>query len=555
MKILILCHSFNSLTQRIFVELNKEHLVSIEFDINEAIYESAVNLFNPDLIIAPFLKRKIPKNIWKNYPTLIIHPGIPGDRGPSSLDWAIINEEKTWGVTILSANEEYDGGDIWDFETFDLPPNTSKSSLYRKQITESSVRCLLSTIEKIKNGAQPIPSANFKKTFNPLMLQKDRTIDWNSDSTDTILKKLNASDTRPGILDDINGASVYLFHGVKEKNLRGEIKKILGIRDGAICLGTKDGAIWITHLKKKGEKTLKLPATDVIPIDSPVKEYLAPWHKEETFQEIYYEQIGDVGYLYFDFYNGAISTDQCQRLLSAYKKALTYPTKVLVLMGGEDFWSNGIHLHKIENAISPAEESWQNINAINDLVESIILTTDRLTVSALRGNAGAGGVFLALAFDFVWARQGLILNPHYKSMGNLFGSEYWTYLLPKRIGSLKAREITERKLPMGISEALELGLVDIIFKNPEEIKELSSQLAHDENYPKKLSLKVLNLQRDQKIKPLNLYRQEELEKMRLNFFGFDASYHVARYNFTYNIPHSRTPRHLAPHRGLNFKGA
>jgi putative two-component system protein, hydrogenase maturation factor HypX/HoxX len=555
MKILIFCHSFNSLTQRIFVELNKEHQVSIEFDINEAIYESAVNLFNPDLIIAPFLKRKIPENIWKNYPTLIIHPGIPGDRGPSSIDWAIMNEERSWGVTILSANEEYDGGDIWDFETFDLTPNTSKSSLYRKQITESSVRCLLSTIEKIKKGQKPTPSKNYKKTFNPLMLQKDRAINWNTDSTETILKKLNASDTRPGILDDINGSSVYLFHGVKENNLRGQIKSILGIRDGAICLGTKDGAIWITHLKKKGEQTLKLPATDIIPIDSSIKEYPSPWHKEDTFQEIYYEQIGEVGFLYFDFYNGAFSTDQCQRLLGAYKKALTYPTKVLVLMGGEDFWSNGIHLHKIENAISPAEESWKNINAINDLVESIILTTDRLTVSALRGNAGAGGVFLALASDLVWANQAVILNPHYKSMGNLFGSEYWTYLLPKRIGPIKAHEITDRKLPMGISEALDLGLVDKIFKSNLEIKELSEQLARDENYHKKLSLKASNLDRDQKIKALNFYRQEELEKMRLNFFGFDASYHVARYNFTYNIAHSRTPRHLAPHRGLNFKGA
>lgn len=555
MKVLILCHSFNSLTQRIFVELSKNHLVSIEFDINESIYESAVNIFNPDVIIAPFLKRKIPESIWKNYPTLIIHPGIPGDRGPSSIDWAIMNQEKRWGVTILQANEDFDGGDIWEFETFDLAQNTSKSSLYRKEITQSAVRCLLSTLEKIKNGEKPIPSQKYKTTFNPLMLQKDRAINWNSDSTDTILKKLNASDSRPGILDNINGIPVYLFHGFKEKNLKGKTKEILATRDGAICLGTKDGAIWITHLKKKEEFSLKLPATDVISVSTLIKEYPAPWFKEDTFQEIYYEQIGDVGYLYFDFYNGAISTDQCQKLLEAYKKALTYPTKVLVLMGGEDFWSNGIHLHKIENASSPAEESWKNINAINDLVENIICTTDRLTVSAIRGNAGAGGVFLALASDFVWAEQGVILNPHYKSMGNLFGSEYWTYLLPKRIGTLKAQEITDRKLPMGTTEALELGLVDKIFKNHEEINRRADLLAQDENYNKKIFLKASNLQNDQKIKPLNLYRQEELEKMRLNFFGFDASYHVARYNFTYNIPHSRTPRHLATHRGLNFTGA
>jgi putative two-component system hydrogenase maturation factor HypX/HoxX len=36
--------------------------------------------------------------------------------------------------------------------------------------------------------------------------------------------------------------------------------------------------------------------------------------------------------------------------------------------------------------------------------------------------------------------------------------------------------------------------------------------------------------------------------MRLNFYGFDPSYHVARYNFVCKVPKSRTPFHLAGHR-------
>ena len=36
--------------------------------------------------------------------------------------------------------------------------------------------------------------------------------------------------------------------------------------------------------------------------------------------------------------------------------------------------------------------------------------------------------------------------------------------------------------------------------------------------------------------------------MKLNFYGFDPSYHVARYNFVYKVPHSWTPLHLARHR-------
>jgi hypothetical protein len=35
-------------------------------------------------------------------------------------------------------------------------------------------------------------------------------------------------------------------------------------------------------------------------------------------------------------------------------------------------------------------------------------------IAGLRGNAGAGGAMLALAADRVYARQGVVLNPHYK---------------------------------------------------------------------------------------------------------------------------------------------
>jgi len=36
--------------------------------------------------------------------------------------------------------------------------------------------------------------------------------------------------------------------------------------------------------------------------------------------------------------------------------------------------------------------------------------------------------------------------------------------------------------------------------------------------------------------------------MKRNFYGFDPSYHVARYNFIRKIPKSRTPLTLAAHR-------
>ena len=59
MRILLLCHRFNSLSQRFYCELSeKGHEVSVELDVHPELAIEAVNLYKPDLIIAPFLKRK-----------------------------------------------------------------------------------------------------------------------------------------------------------------------------------------------------------------------------------------------------------------------------------------------------------------------------------------------------------------------------------------------------------------------------------------------------------------------------------------------------------------
>ena len=68
-------------------------------------------------------------------------------------------------------------------------------------------------------------------------------------------------------------------------------------------------------------------------------------------------------------------------------------------------------------------------------MREVIETDSHLVVSALTGDAAAGGVPLALAADHVLAREDVVLNPYYRHMGGLYGSEYWTYLLPRRVGA------------------------------------------------------------------------------------------------------------------------
>jgi hypothetical protein len=249
---------------------------------------------------------------------------------------------------------------------------------------------------------------------------------------------------------------VPLIGGPPEDQLSGQPGTILARRDGAICRATSDGAVWIPQLRRRpapgGPGTFKLPATlalreslDGVP-EIPAPLTLPPGRR--TYRQISYRESGTVGYLEFAFPGGAMSTDQCRRLLAAYRHAQTRPVKVIMLGGPRDFFANGIHLNVIQAADDPGAESWRNINAIDDLVQVILTNTGQLTVAALAGNAAAGfrAQVAALA-------QQLARSPDYPALL-----------------SAKARQLAaaERKCPLDAYRAAELAIMNRNFSDPHE---------------------------------------------------------------------------------------
>jgi len=540
MRILLLVHGFNALSQRVFVALKSAgHLVSIEFDINDDLTREAVALFQPDIILAPYLKRAIPADIWQNHICLVVHPGIVGDRGPSALDRAILRGETRWGVTVLQAVAEMDAGPVWAHREFDMRA-AGKSSLYRREVADAALAAIHEALANIERGGVVVPL----RPFLPMLTQRDRAIDWDADTTEKVVLKIRASDGVPGVRE----GDFFLYDAHPASIKGGDPGEIIATSGPAICFATQDGALWVGHMRAvAGQHGFKLPATRLCSADVPE----IALDSATGYQEISYREEGETGFLRFNFYNGAMSTSQAKRLQRAYKAACARPTKVIVLEGGDDFWSNGIHLNIIEAAPSAAKESWCNINAMDDLAEAIICTRTHLTIAAIGANAGAGGVFLARACDHVWVINTAILNPHYKDMGNLYGSEFWTYLLPRYCGADNAARIAAQRLPMGAREAVSLGLADAAFAQcrrdfDRETAQKAAALAAD--FTALLSAKNNRRDADEARKPLSDYRAEELEKMHRNFFGFDPSYHVARYNFVHKICKSRTPVTLARHR-------
>lgn len=560
MRILLLTHAYNSLTQRIDLELRQcGHDVSLEFDIGDSVTQEAVTLFKPELIIAPYLRRAIPEPVWSRHVCLIVHPGIEGDRGPSALDWATLQQQPEWGVTVLQAQGQMDGGPVWASARFPMRVAT-KASVYRHEVTQAATRCVLLAVQRFASGAF-VPQPPARSQWQPLMRQADRAIDWQQDDSSTVLRRIRAADGFPGVADTLFGQPCHLFDAWPEDTLRGAPGEVIARRETALCRATVDGALWIGHVKRAG--SIKLPTTLAFVSECvAVPEVPLPglWRvPTSTWQDITYDESGGVGFLAFEFYNGAMSTRQCARLRQALAWAKQRPTTVLVLSGGHDFWSNGIHLNVIEaaslSAGSAADASWHNINAMNDLALELLTTRDQITIAAVGGNTGAGGCFLARAADQMWLRDGVLLNPHYKNMGNLYGSEYWTYSLPRRVGLDAARAIMHSRQPLAAQAAVTLGFADVCLPGDVPafqvaVAEQSKKLAMAPDVHAQLARKNKARQDAEALKPLAAYRSEEMAHMHRNFYGFDPSYHVARHHFVYKTLPSWTPRHLARHREL-----
>ncbi|WP_189699398.1 hydrogenase maturation protein [Streptomyces chromofuscus] len=537
MRILLIGSAYNSLTQRVHAELrDRGHGVAVEVTPRGDDIRAAVRRHAPDLVVAPMLKAVVPRAVWSAHTCLIVHPGPVGDRGPSSLDWAVRDGVGEWGVTVLQADEEMDAGPVW--ATASCPvPRVGKSDLYRNEVSDAAVDAVLSAVERFASGRyaplrqDSLPPAPGART-RPVMRQADRRISWADDSTDTVLRTLRAADSQPGVLDELLGGQWFLHGGHREPRLRGRPGELLATRAGAICRATADGAVWIPELRQRtpagAPRACKLPAVTALGARLPA----LPDAEDASWSDIRYREEGPVGVLSFAFPGGAMSTDRCRRLLAAYRAACERPTTLLVLGAERDFFSNGIHLGVIEAAADPAAESWANINAMNDLVEAVLTTADRVVVSAVGGNAAAGGVMLALAADEVWCRSGSVLNPHYRRMG-LYGSEYWTYSLPRRVGAAMAERLTREALPVTAARARDMGLIDRVVecapsRFTAEVTLLAHRLAASPLAQSLLAAKKAECDRREAVTPLAAVRERELIRMRRIFSDPHAAYHALR---------------------------
>ena len=146
----------------------------------------------------------IPKQILNVFPMGIIniHPSLlPKYRGPTPVQTAILNGEKTTGVTIIKLDEEIDHGPILGQEKERILDTDTAESLY-KRLFEKGANLLSEVLNKYLEGDLKPTSQNHRSaTFTKPLTRQDGYIDLSSSSLkiENLKLKIRAYFPWPGV--------------------------------------------------------------------------------------------------------------------------------------------------------------------------------------------------------------------------------------------------------------------------------------------------------------------------------------------------------------------
>jgi putative two-component system hydrogenase maturation factor HypX/HoxX len=539
-RVLLLVSSFNGLSRRAWCALREDgHEVGMLLATGEQDIIDGVLAAAPDLVLCPYLTERVPDPVWRTVPTVVIRPGPVGDAGPSPLDWAIAGGAEMWGVTAIEAVGELGAGPVWATRTFPMPAAPPrKSALYNGPVADAAMECIAEVVQKAADPSfVPVPAERLGITVRgagrrPAMTQADRAFDF-AQGTEHIIRRIRAADGSPGVRTEVAGLAVYAYDAHPGMVRGARPGALISRRQGAVLVGTGDGSVWLGHLRQDEPDAIKLPATSLlgrrlrgVP-NSPLPAGTEP--EVPSYRQVRYRRTGSVGWLAFDFYNGAMGVGHCRRLLAAVRHAAAQDTQVLVLRGGIDAFSNGLHLTVIEAATDPADVAWANVRALTELSREIISCTRQVVIAAYAGNAAAGGAMMGLGADVVAARAGVVLNPFY-DLG-LYGADLHTYTLPRRVGSAVADRLLTERLPVGVQHAQSLGLVDEVGpRHPDEyaawLNDLAEQYADPKRAHVRRAAKARRLEAERL--PLDVYEAREMAETSLDLFEDRSGFADAR---------------------------
>ena len=209
----------------------------------------------PELCIMAFVTDIVPMEMI-NYPilgTIQYHPSLlPLHRGPSSINWPIINGESTTGLTIFWPDNGLDTGPVLMQKTVEIATKETLGDLYFKKLFPLGVEAIIESVELVRSGKAPkIVQDESMATYEGWCKADDVQVKW-EENTSTVFNMIRGADPQPGANTTFNGTKLSLYDAAASSDNTAIPGTVISIGEFGIQISTGDGAVNIGRVRESG---------------------------------------------------------------------------------------------------------------------------------------------------------------------------------------------------------------------------------------------------------------------------------------------------------------
>jgi methionyl-tRNA formyltransferase len=232
-------------------------------------FTSKLELLGADVFVVVAF-RMLPEVVWAMPPrgTFNLHGSLlPQYRGAAPINWAVINGEKTTGVTTFFLNHDIDTGAIIMQRGMEIGENETAGEVHDRMM-HLGAEVVVETLEAIQQGnirAQAQQTAGITIQHAPKLFRGNCQINIHLDSL-RLHNFIRGLSPYPAAWMEIEHPSgqikslkIYVTRNAPDYQLA---KGSFQIENGKLFLGTQNGSIEIIELQLEGKK--RMTASDFI---------------------------------------------------------------------------------------------------------------------------------------------------------------------------------------------------------------------------------------------------------------------------------------------------
>lgn len=178
---------------------------------------------------------------------------LPKYRGAAPIQWAVINGEKSTGVTTMFMAEGMDTGDMLLKAETDIGPEETAGELFDR-LKLIGAELLTDTLNKLEQGyLKGTPQDNSQATLAPMLKKEMSAIDWSKPARQ-IHDQIRGLNPWPCAATTIDGRRVKLLASqvIEGSNTPGTVHSI----DGELLIACGQGMLKITELQAETGKRM-----------------------------------------------------------------------------------------------------------------------------------------------------------------------------------------------------------------------------------------------------------------------------------------------------------